>query len=89
MSGGSQTGAGGAGGSAQGTLGSLLSEFHLGPLLPLHFCLLEAAGPQSHCAGRLKGFGGPEEQRPATWLCSVCIEGPRQTEGAGQALPLR
>lgn len=51
------------GGCREGGLDSRFSKFHLGPLPPLHFCLLEAAGLWGHCVERLKGFGGPGEQR--------------------------
>lgn len=46
-----------------GPLCPLLQQIPLGPLLPLCFCLLEAARPCSHCVGRLKGFGGTTRQR--------------------------
>lgn len=41
----------------------LFQQIPLRSLLPLCFCLLEAAGPCSHCVGRLKGFGGTMRQR--------------------------
>ena len=53
----------GPGAAGREDLDSCFSEFHLGRLPPLHFCLLEAAGPWGHCMGRLKGFGRPWEQR--------------------------
>lgn len=53
----------GPGAAGREGLDSCFSEFHLGRLPPLHFCLLEAAGPWGHCMGRLKGFGRPWEQR--------------------------
>lgn len=52
----------GSGAARRERLDPCFSKFHLGPLPPLHFCLVEAAGPWAHCMGRLKGFGGPGEQ---------------------------
>lgn len=70
--------------------GFLPQRIPLGPLLALHFCLLEAARPCGHCVGRLKGFGGNEgAETPAAWLRSVSTEGLWQKEGSEQSLPLR